>query len=425
MDIQSSVRPSGAACVLERVPYSHSVTIGFWFPLGSGTEGKDEHGFTHFVEHMMFKGTQKRNARDLALEAERAGGYLNAFTERNCLCIHCTLPRERWETALELLGDMAFHSIFAPEEFEREKSVIHSEVLAVRDDPEEDASDEYHIRIWKGHPLSLRIAGEPEDVERTERDPLYRYYRTHFTPANVVVAAAGDFDPEAFNASLDRLLSVVPSGQPCARLSTPGYFPGSYVHPASSGQVYLVAGTVFLGDLTRDDLCALDVLNCAFGESSSSRLFQNIREKEGICYSIGSSVASAQSFGAFYISAASSASAFPRLWGMIRKELDSLREGGLSVTEVADAVAHLYGQDVVAADDTDTRMRALARQWMRFASAEPYLGMAERIRTVDMDRVSRVRDLIFAAPLSVLAYGRVTRGIRRALEIPDGGELEP
>jgi predicted Zn-dependent peptidase len=415
MGIQPSIRPSGTACVLERVSYSYSVTIGFWFPIGSGTEKESERGFTHFVEHMMFKGTETRSACLLAQEAERAGGYLNAFTERNCLGIHCTLPKDSWTIALDLLADMAFHSVFSSEEFEHEKAVVYSEVLSVKDDPDEDSSDEYHRRIWEGHPLSRRIAGEPEEVEKIQRDDLYRYYQANFSPASLTVTAAGDFDPCEFEKRLDGLLGGIPRGNPIAQILPPKYKPGKWTHPAATGQIYLVAGTVFSDSLSRDDLCAMDALNCAFGESSSSRLFQNIREKEGICYSIGSSFASTESLGAFYISAVSSASAFPRLWSMIQKELDALRKEGLSKVEMDDAVAHIYGQDIVAADDTDTRMRALARQWLRYAQAEPYIEMAGRIHSVNMERVQHVCDLVFSSPLSVLAYGRITQGVRKAL----------
>ena len=362
MEIRQTLRPSGAAVVLEPVPASHSVTVGFWFPVGSGIEADSERGYTHFVEHMLFKGTTTRNAITLVRQAERAGGYLNAFTEKNTLCIHCTLPSDRWADAIELLADMAFRSVFDPSEFDKEKDVIRSEVLAVRDDPEEDASDEFHARVWAGHPLARRVAGEPEDVEKVDRDALFRFYRDFLVPSNLTVAAAGNFDPVLLEAAVDSALEGVSGGRTIPGPGRPEFHPGVWCCPAPTSQVYLVSGYDLPPGLSREELSALDVLTCAFGESSSSRLFQNIREARGLCYSIGSSYVSARDFGMFYVSAVCTPSNFSRLWDMIRRELADLRQNGLSEEEVAEAVAHIHGQDMVAADDTETRMRTLGME---------------------------------------------------------------
>lgn len=421
MEIRQTLRPSGAAAVLEPVPASHSVTIGFWFPLGSGAEEYSERGYTHFVEHMLFKGTATRDARTLARQAERAGGYLNAFTEKSTLCLHCTLPSDRWADAVDLLSDMSFRSVFDPEEFRKEKDVIRSEVLAARDDPEEDAGDEFHARVWSGHPLAGRVAGEPEDVDRVDRDGLYRFYRDYLVPGSLTVSAAGNFDPERLESALDAVLEGVPEGRIVPAVARPDFHPGSWVCPASSGQVYLVTGFELPPGLSREELAALDVLACAFGESSSSRLFQNIRESRGLCYSIGSSYVSARDYGMFYITAACAPSNFPRLWDMIRSELDDLRESGLTEEEIAEAAAHIHGQDTVAADDTEIRMRTLARQRMRFDRAEPYEDFSGRILEVDLPAVHAVRDKVFRGPPGALAYGRIGARVRRSLGAAENG----
>ena len=422
MDIRHTRRPSGAEAILEPVPSSHAVTIGFWFPLGSGIEAESERGYTHFLEHMLFKGTEKRDARTLARQAERAGGYLNAFTERSMLCLHCTLPADRWRDAVELLGDMAFHSVLDPEDLEREREVVHSEVLAARDDHEEDAADEFHGRIWPGHPLARRVAGEPEDVLRASRDDLYRFYRAFLTPDNLTVTAAGNFDPGVLETALDSALAGSLRGIRVPSLLPPGYRPGTWTLPASTGQVYLVAGMALPPDLTRETLAALDVLTCAFGESSSSRLFQNIREARGLCYSIGSAYASAPEFGVYYLTAVCSPSNFPSLWDMIRIELDALKDKGFEEEEVSEAVAHIHGQDMVASDDTEVRMRALARQRFRFGRADPYEVFSDQIFRVDLDQVNTARQLLFESPMSVLAYGRIGTRIRRSLGVSESGD---
>ena len=292
---------------------------------------------------------------------------------------------------------------------------MRSEALAALDDPEEDSSDVFHARIWQGHALSKRVAGEPEDIEKIDCVRLTKYYRETFHPANLTISVAGSFDLDEVENALESILRDMPQRTRVQCPAPPDYRFGSWAHIASTGQVYLVAGTVLPKNLSREEIFALDALSCAFGETSSSRLFQNIRESCGLCYSIGSSFASTELYTVFYVSAVSAASTFPRLWDMIRKELDKLRAGGLSEEEVSEAVAHIYGQDIVAADDTDVRMRALARQWMRFGCVEPYMDLAKRIRAVSVADVRAARDTLFSAPFSVLAYGRIGAGVRKAL----------
>ncbi|MEI6873777.1 MAG: pitrilysin family protein, partial [Spirochaetota bacterium] len=192
--------PHGAALYAEQVPGARSFAVGFWFPIGSRHEAPRERGFVHFVEHLLFKGTRKRDAMDIARSIDRVGGYINAFTERDLLCVHCTVPASRWELAIEVLLDMCFASTFPMVEVDKERGVIVSEILASRDDPEETAHDLFLERIWPGDPMARPIAGTPEEVGVASRDDLWLYYQAHIKPESLLVTFAGP-DPEGMIAA--------------------------------------------------------------------------------------------------------------------------------------------------------------------------------------------------------------------------------
>jgi predicted Zn-dependent peptidase len=194
--------PRGAALAAELAEGARSFAVGLWFPMGSRHEAPRERGFVHFVEHMVFKGGSRFSAAELSRQIERVGGYLNAFTDRDSICVHCQVPAARWKLALDLLVDMLFRSTFAEADFQREREVITSEILSARDDPEECSHDAFLAAIWPGDPLSRRIAGEPEDMRRITRDALYDFYRAEFGPSRLLVSAAGPVPPGDIAAEL-------------------------------------------------------------------------------------------------------------------------------------------------------------------------------------------------------------------------------
>ena len=175
--IEPIALPGGALLLEEADREARSFALGFWFPLGSRHEALPERGFVHFVEHMVFKGSSRRSAQDFAREVDRVGGYLNAFTDRDTLCFYCIVPAPHWRLAADILVDLVFNAVFPDEEFERERTVIVSEILAAQDDPEEASHDAFVERIWPGNPLSRKIAGEVEDAEAATRDSLNAFYR--------------------------------------------------------------------------------------------------------------------------------------------------------------------------------------------------------------------------------------------------------
>ena len=407
--------PGGAALAAEEAEGARSFAVGFWFPVGSRHEAPRERGFVHFVEHMVFKGSDRRSAAELSRAIERVGGYLNAFTDRDSICVHCQVPAAQWRLALDILADMAFGSIFRLEDFEREREVIISEILSARDDPEECSHDEFLASIWPGNPLSLKIAGEPEDIKRITRDALYDFYRSEFVPSRLLVTAAGPVPAAHVALELGRLFDALPadrlSRKAQARLeATPEFSAGRSFRKVSMEQVHYYEAVQIEGPFSEDDYYALSALNGELGESSSSRLFLSLREEKGLCYSVYSGFAIARTECLWMASASASSEVLPELVSEMDSQLDKAAVSGLTGKECEDAIARLVGGFDVALDDPDFRMRRIARQILFSGQAETeeearmrMLGLSGAAINAMCDRLLKGRER------SRFAYGKLSR----------------
>jgi predicted Zn-dependent peptidase len=406
--------PGGAILLEEAAEEARSFAVGFWFPLGSRHEAAAERGFVHFVEHMVFKGSARRSAQDFAREVDRVGGYLNAFTERDTLCFHCTLPARHWRLALDILVDLVFNASFPEAEFLREQTVIKSEILAARDDPEEASHDAFLERIWPGHPLSLKIAGETSDIDAATRDSLYAFYRRRLRPSHLVVSASGPVNEAEVAEELARLLDALPAYEGRSEVypaeDLPAFMLFHDFAPASISQVYLYEAVQLAGTTGADDYYVLSVLNGAVGESMSSRLFQSLREKEGLCYSVYSGFSVDRGLGLWLAGASASPRLFPKLLAGLDRELDRLAQGGegaLSAEEVSESVSRVAGSFELALDDPEYRMRRLAKQKICNGFVLDAGETMRKILEVDKPAVDAMAARLFSArPRSRFAYGR-------------------
>jgi predicted Zn-dependent peptidase len=416
--------PRGAALAAEYAEGARSFAVGFWFPIGSRHEAPHERGFVHFVEHMAFKGTARRSAASLSREIERVGGYLNAFTDRDSLCLHCQLPAELWRLGLDVLADMAFSSAFALPDFEREREVIESEILSARDDPEECSHDEMLSAIWPGDPLARKIAGESADLRRITRDALYGFYRDEIVPERLLATASGPVDSAAVAEELARLLDAAPSAGPagladarpaCRAASTPRFDPSRSYEAADMEQVHFYEAIQLEPPFGEGDYYALEALNGAIGEASSSRLFLSLREDKGLCYSVYSAFAMTGTECLWIASASVKAKVLPELAGEMDRQLEALAREGLGVEECADSVSRLLGSFEVALDDQDFRMRRIARQALFSGSAETEAEARGHIAALTADQInSACERLLRGRDRARFAYGKLPRRTARA-----------
>jgi predicted Zn-dependent peptidase len=420
--------PCGAAVAAETAQGARSFAAGFWFPIGSRHEAPHERGFVHFVEHMTFKGTARRSAAGISREIDRVGGYINAFTDRDSLCLHCQVPGAHWRLALDVLADMALGSIFRAEDFEREREVIASEILSAGDDPEECSHDEFLSAIWPGDPLSRKIAGEPEDVRRIARDSLYAFYQSEFSPWQLLVTSSGPVSSVDVAEELSRILDGVvdraaslrpPLSSRAASQPRAGTTPlfsaaGGYVR-ADMEQVHFYDAVQLDPPFGRDDYFSLSALNGAIGEASSSRLFVSLREDKGLCYSVYSGFAISRTECLWLASAIVSPDNLPALAAEMDRQLDDAAEKGLGDEECADAVGRLSGSFELALEDTDFRMRRIARQI--FFSGEAMTPEEEResiARLGPAELNAACARLLGGRSHARFAYGGLSRKAARA-----------
>lgn len=414
--------PRGAALAAEFAEGARSFAAGFWFPIGSRHEAPQERGFVHFVEHMAFKGTTRRCAEDISRDIDRVGGYLNAFTDRDSICLHCLVPAEYWGLALDVLSDMAFSSLFAEADFERERDVIMSEILASRDDPEERSHDEMLAAIWPDDPLSRTIAGEPDDLKRAKRDALHDFYRRQFSPSSLLVTTAGPVAAEKIAQTMGEILGKIPEweGTPGSVESrTPRFMATQAYMPASIGQVQYYEAVQLDPPFSEVDYYTLAALNGTVGEAASSRLFLSLRERDGLCYSVYSAFSMEKTECLWIASANVSASKLPRLAGEMDRQLDMVASSsGLSERECDEAISRLSGSLEIALDDTDFRMRRLGRQVLFQGAAlapEEAVSLIQGLGASDLRAMAH--RLLDGRPRARFAYGRRSSAAAKALNL--------
>lgn len=436
--------PRGATLVAERAELSRSFAVGFWFPWGSRHEKPEERGFVHFVEHMAFKGTSRRSAAELSREVDRVGGYINAFTDRDSLCLHCLVPASEWRFALDIVADMAFASTFEEEDFSRERDVVVSEILTALDDPEDSAHDEFLAAIWPGDPASRKIAGESSEVERIRRDSLYDFYSRAISPSCLLAAAAGPMDPAEVAEELGRIVEAAPgcastparvqAGPGEARAvsaalaprmaATPRFKAARSFRRASIGQVHYFEAVQLEPPFGASDYYDLAALNGVLGEASSSRLFQALRERGGLCYSVYSAFSLERTECLWLAQANVSLATLPELAMRLSRELDEAAAKGLSESECLDAASRLAGSFEIALDDPDFRMRRLARQAMFDGQALDVDETRARIASVGPASINAMRErLLEGKERARFAYGKWSARAARALGLEDAGEV--
>ncbi|MCX7025804.1 MAG: pitrilysin family protein [Spirochaetes bacterium] len=407
---------NGATVIAEPDDRFQSAAIGFWFDFGSSRETDVERGFTHFVEHMVFKGTGRRKAEDIAREIDRVGGYLNAYTEREETCFHCAIPQGRVGLAVDVLSDMLFASTFDPEEFLRERDVIRNETLAALDEPEEAGSDEFAARLWPGDPYGRRIAGTPEEVMAIERDPLFAFYRDRFAPERLVVVAVGAVDIAELEASLE---AALPPGRYGSADCLPA-IPAATVFKSALGapikQTHLYTGIPLDPPFEPDEYWLLAIVNSAFGDAASSRLFLELRERRGLCYSAGSGFSLSPSAGFWTAFAATTPERFPELLEGYRILSRSLHEKGLVSGEIAEAKSRIAGSMLLGADDLEYRMKRLIRQFFFDRTLEPVETSVRRVSSFSDELVNEIISRrLDPRRESVFAYGSIPRGVKAAV----------
>ena len=396
---QSSVRKTtldnGIRVLTEPIPQFSSATIGIWVENGSRFESPRQNGISHFLEHMLFKGTERRTAREVAEEIESLGGSLNAFTGREVTCYHAKVLSEHLPIAVDVLSDIFLHSTFPEEEIERERTVILAEISEVEDAPDQYVQLLFDAKFWPGDPLSRPICGTAETVSGMVRNDFVSFVEQRYRPDRIVIAAAGGVDHDWLVAEVARRFGHLDgaSDRPAETLPAPTLQLG--VHQKSLEQVQMMLGMPGISAVDEQRFAAF-VLNTALGDGMSSRLFQEVREKRGKAYSIYSYLDSFSNAGYFGVYAALGADSVSEVIEIVRAELSKIEREGLPLDELERAKNQIKGGMLLSLESTAARMRRLAVNEIFFGKNVDPTEVAAAISAVPGDDVLAMAKRLFS-----------------------------
>jgi predicted Zn-dependent peptidase len=392
----------GARVVTEAMPDLRSVAVGFWVGSGAVDESRHQLGASHFLEHLLFKGSGERSAADIARAVESVGGDMNAFTTQEYTAFYVRVPDEHLGLALDILADVVWHPAFRPDEVESERRVILEEI-GMRDDTPDDVVHELaNEALYPGHPLGRSVLGTRQSIAAMSRDAIADYHRAHYVPSNVVVAAAGNLTHDEVVARVGERVPGAPGARPVRRheaLLTPVGVTGER---RDTEQAHLVLS---LRSVARDDpdRWALSVVNQLLGGGMSSRLFQEIRERRGLAYSVYSYRAAYQRTGSFSVYAGTAPDRISETRRVIRDELDRLVADGVPEAELVAAKGHLKGSTSLALETSSSRMHRLGRSLLTQQEVPTVDAMVAEVEAVTLDDLRRVIDRVFATDEQVLS----------------------
>src|SRR5918992_3038186 len=327
---------SGAVVVTEHMSEVRSVSVGFWFDVGARDEPNELAGTSHFLEHLLFKGTPTRSAKDIAETFDAVGGDINAFTGKEYTCYYSRVLDDDLPMAVDVLTDMIRNSVIAPDELESERNVILEEIAMHEDAPDELVHDLFFRSMWDGHPLGRPVLGYNETIGEVTRDQIAGYWQDRYTPPNLVVAAAGNVDHDALAAQVDALFETAPGRKTLREGAGPVMAGGVNVRKRPTEQAHIVIGTEGISR-SDEDRHALAVLDTVLGGGMSSRLFQEVREKRGLAYSVYSYRSLFADTGTFAVYAGTTPQNAETVIDLIRDEIASITEDGITDSELTRA----------------------------------------------------------------------------------------
>ncbi|MBW3661891.1 MAG: insulinase family protein [Actinobacteria bacterium] len=406
MDFLTAELDSGIRVATEPMPSVRSVALGFWFAIGSRDEGPDEAGASHFLEHLLFKGTERRTARQIAEELDAIGGDLNAFTSKEYTCFYARVLDRDLPVAADVLGDMVVNATNTADDVEAERQVVLEEINIHFDSPDDLVHSDFAHALLGDHPLALETLGTHESITGMSRDTIHDYFLTHYRPENLVVAAAGNVDHEAVVALAEGMLGDL--GRPGGRAST-RQRPDRYitspvtVRTRPTEQAHVVLGGRGL-EQDDDRRWALRVLNVALGGGMSSRLFQEIREERGLAYATYSYTQTHTDGGAWGAYLGTAPGRVDEALKVLVDTLDGVIDD-LTVAEVERAKGSLKGGMVLGLEDTGSRMNRLGKMISTGAELITVDEAIRRTDEIDLDAVRAVARDLLARPRCLSVVG--------------------
>jgi predicted Zn-dependent peptidase len=394
-DIRTTTLGNGIKVITEAMPHVRSVSVGVWVSSGSRRETAEQNGISHFIEHMLFKGTTNRSAEAIARSVDSIGGNLDAFTAKEMVCYNTKVLDDHLPIAMDVLSDLVLNPLFRDEDIEKEKGVILEEIKMDADSPDYLVHEIFSSNFWKDHPLGKPILGTRETVKRFNQAMVDDYYRSVYTPANLLITAAGNLQHEQLvNLARQRFESLIP-----AEPVPPQAIPATHARIALRSKKDLEQVHVCLGvpcyPIPHEDRFTCYVLNTMLGGGMSSRLFQNIRERQGLAYAVFSELNPYSDTGCLSVYAGTSLESAKLVVESVLREFTDLKQALAPAEEVRRAKDHLKGSLMLSLESTSSRMSNLARQEMHFGRFFTLDELAESIEKVTAEDVQRVARTFF------------------------------
>ena len=399
---------NGLTIIAEEIPYLKSISMGIWFRSGIKTEENYIDGVSHFIEHMMFKGTKNRTSKQLVAEIENLGGVINAFTGRECTCYYVRLLDEHLNIGIDILSDMILNSKFDEKDIEREKSVIIEELKMYEDSPEDLTYDILLEKVYNNKGIGKNILGSKESIKSMNRDAILDYFEKFYVPENTVLSICGNFDFEETVKLIEDKFENWYGEKPDYNLQNEIFNPCIVKKDRDYEQTNLAIcfECENIGS-SSNDVYAIDIINNVLGGSSTSRLFQRIREDEGLVYSIYSEQEFYREKGELGIYASMSTENLEDVYRLVKEEIISLNENGITEEELNNSKEQLKGEFMLGMESTESRMNAIGKYMLITGKVETLEDVIEGLNSITMDDINRViSDVLDINKMGVCVVGK-------------------
>lgn len=386
---------NGLTIIGEEIPYLKSISLGVWIKAGSVIETKENSGVSHFIEHMLFKGTKNRSAKELAREIDNLGGVINAFTSKECTCFYVKLLDEHINIGIDVLSDMILNSSFDKRDIEKEKFVILEELKMYEDSPEDLAYDLLLENIYKDNSLGMNILGDRNTLKNFKRENILDYYNKYYVPNNSVISICGNFKFEEIVHQIEEKFKNWESKTVNLKITKPNFNTCIVKKNKDTEQVNIAINLEAIPMTNDREVYALSVVNNVFGGSISSRLFQKIREEKGLVYSIYSSQTLYQNCGELGIFASTSTENIKKVYEMILEEIKIIRKDYISLQEMKDSKEQLKGSYMLDLESTSSRMMSNGKNLLMRNKVENEQDIIDYINQVEYSDVIEIIEKVF------------------------------
>ena len=401
------VLENGLTIIGEEIPYVKSISLGVWINAGSRIEDEEISGVSHFIEHMLFKGTRNRTSKQIASEIDNLGGQINAFTSKECTCYYVKLLDSHIDIGIDVLSDMILNSKFNEDDLDKERSVIIEELKMYEDSPEDLAYDLLTENIYKNDPLGMNIIGTEESLKRLNREKLLDYFNKYYVPNNSVIAISGNFNFDEIINKIEEKFKVWKKRDVNVDIKKAEFKSCFLTKNKDIEQVNLAMSLEAVPLENDKEVYALAVINTVFGGSISSRLFQKIREEKGLVYSIYSSQSLYRKCGELGIFASMSNDHLEEVYESIIEEIKTMKKYYLTDQEIKESKEQLKGSYILGLESTSSRMMSMGRSLLLNNKVESTDDILKSIDNVDRETVKIVIDKIFNLDkLGVCIVGR-------------------